>query len=172
MLEEQASNNLRADTSLPSQTKRPPVGNCRSVTCSSSGNQYAKCSVGLHERIISVTMEVQESSTKCVRCRNWGSESSYLWVDGGCRAKFQLCTVDAHDIVCTSLACASDKFQKTQCMINDAQFISTATIEKQLSDAECRKCESYYHDDTSVTVQAGCRARFHVCYKRSMSRII
>ena len=68
-----------------------PINSCPftySKKCSSEAYRYTKCKVA---GIISVELSEQISNTDCGENNRWGHTSSFIWVDDGCRANFQLC---------------------------------------------------------------------------------
>lgn len=60
------------------------------VTCESHGYNYRECGSYKIRQIDRVRLVRQHSKTFCQRGRNWGANRWGIWVDGGCRATFEV----------------------------------------------------------------------------------
>lgn len=59
------------------------------ISCDSQANAYRQCSIdiGRHD---DVRLRRQESVSDCVEGRSWGWNRRGIWVDRGCRARFEV----------------------------------------------------------------------------------
>ena len=64
------------------------------VTCESENERRKECAMDTRG---DVRVVKQLSKTKCVEGENWGLSKHSIWVDGGCRAKFELQGGGAHE---------------------------------------------------------------------------
>ena len=62
-------------------------GGYGTIQCESNDDRRKHCSVSNIDPD-SVTMERKLSQANCYRGQNWGADSSGIWVDNGCRARF------------------------------------------------------------------------------------
>lgn len=63
------------------------AGYGQTVRCESRDNRRRYCDVAVR---YGVTLQRQLSDTRCVHGRNWGWDRRGIWVDGGCRADFNV----------------------------------------------------------------------------------
>ena len=73
-----------AQTNYPGQ---PPQRPGPSVTCESRNNRRNYCAADTRG---GVTLRRQLSQSQCVQGRTWGFDARGIWVEGGCRAEFQI----------------------------------------------------------------------------------
>jgi hypothetical protein len=58
------------------------------VTCESHHNKFQSCSIrDLRSEVVLVE---EFGHARCIRGQSWGNDSNGVWVDKGCRAKFQV----------------------------------------------------------------------------------
>ena len=58
------------------------------LKCSSIGSQYTTCAAG--GLVHAVTVKQQLSSSTCKMDETFGFSDTDVWVDGGCRARFNI----------------------------------------------------------------------------------
>ena len=80
--------NNRPGNNRPGNHPPGNVGYGQTIRCESKDNRRRHCSAQLGRS--SVELARQLSRTPCVRGRNWGTDRSGIWVDGGCRAEFRI----------------------------------------------------------------------------------
>ncbi len=59
------------------------------ISCDSQSNAYRQCSIDIG-RYDDVRLRRQESVSDCVEGRSWGWNRRGIWVDRGCRARFEV----------------------------------------------------------------------------------
>jgi hypothetical protein len=75
---------VSAQMNYPGQ---PPQRPGPSVTCESNKNRRSYCPADTRG---GVTLRRQLSQAQCVQGRTWGFDARGIWVEGGCRAEFQV----------------------------------------------------------------------------------
>lgn len=108
----------------------------------------------------SVYLTRQLSDRDCVKGKTWGYDSSKIWVDGGCRAEFEIYRPDDwRGTRRETFTLESIDGRR------DTKYVDTrggVRLVKRLSEAECRKGRSWDYDRNRVWVDDGCRAVFEV----------
>lgn len=66
---------------------RPGHGGGQIVRCESQNNRHRRCNATVQREVRLVR---QLSRTRCVQRQNWGWDRGGIWVDGGCRAEFEI----------------------------------------------------------------------------------
>ena len=61
-----------------------------SVTCESRENRRQSCAIHGNTQNATVFLAEQLSDSDCTRGSTWGLDSRGIWVDRGCRARFQV----------------------------------------------------------------------------------
>lgn len=75
---------LSAQVNYPGQPPQRPLPN---VTCESRNNRRNYCAADTRG---GVTLARQLSQAQCMQGRTWGFDARGIWVEGGCRAEFQI----------------------------------------------------------------------------------
>jgi hypothetical protein len=65
---------------------RPPGGRDQVVVCGSENNRYKVCPIDLRGARVAIVNN--DSDTRCIEGRNWGTNRDGIWVNGGCRGRF------------------------------------------------------------------------------------
>lgn len=129
-----------------------------SVVCESNDGRYRECRVPFGGPAELVR---QMSDTRCVEGRNWGSRPGLVWVDNGCRGRFEVARYNwptwndyrgQRQVVCES---KDERYR--QC---NADFYGRARIVQQLSNSACIEGRSWGQSRGLIWVSRGCRARF------------
>ncbi|WP_250633937.1 DUF3011 domain-containing protein [Pinirhizobacter soli] len=64
----------------------PPGGRDQVVVCGSENNRYKVCPIDLRGARVAIVNN--DSDTRCIEGRNWGTNRDGIWVNGGCRGRF------------------------------------------------------------------------------------
>jgi hypothetical protein len=111
------------------------------------------------------------SNADCVEGRSWGVSGSTVWVDGGCRGRFEVVANPGSDgwsggawsggswSGSYTVTCESRDAKRVTC---DLPAEGDVRVREQLSNTRCEKGESWGTDGDSVWVDRGCRAVFEV----------
>jgi|GEM_PF-5387104 len=132
-----------------------------SVTCASEDYQRTHCAIDT-SRGVKLTEQLSKSSCN----GNWGYGTGFVWVDEGCRARFNSIELEKPSNadntgqsvaapVRQTVTCASEDYQRTTCPLDTIQGI---VLLRQLSRSSC--ANNWGYGDGFVWVQNGCRAEF------------
>jgi hypothetical protein len=140
-----------------SAVRAAAVPQVETVPCSSDDMRRHWCPVDTRG---GVELARQRSDAKCIFDRTWGYDDRGIWVDRGCRADFQIGTVqfngwgsDYH------IYCASDDMNRNWCPA-DSRF--GVRLVRQRSEASCVMGQTWGYGSRGVWVDRGCRADFRV----------
>jgi hypothetical protein len=143
-------------------------GGAQVVRCDSNDDRYRTCAI---PRGGQVRLLRQISKTRCVEGHNWGRERGAIWVDGGCRAEFEVggrgggwggggwdggwggTPGGGHGQV---FRCDSNDRRTHYCEV-DARRVS---LVRQVSRTPCIEGRTWGVDRRGVWVSEGCRAEF------------
>lgn len=78
----------RPGSSRPGHGNPGNQGHGEVVRCESKDRRRRHCNVPLGRGGVDLVRQL--SDTRCVQGRNWGTDRSGIWVDGGCRAEFRV----------------------------------------------------------------------------------
>jgi hypothetical protein len=155
----------------------------QTINCASKQGRHEYCRVQTDGY---VRLDEQYSDTPCVAGRTWGYDDWGIWVDNGCRAKFivgrrgyydnprrRSRDADRRDYydqsapAARSLTCASKGERYNYCPADTSGYVR---MERQLSDTQCEKWQTWGYDSGGVWVDRGCRAEFTIGRRRGYSR--
>jgi len=161
---------IKADIaeSLRGRRWQPPVSGWtpREVTCSSVDRTYAECRTPFRGPAM---LTFQFSDSPCIEGRTWGQRPGVIWVDRGCRARFQEARGPAplpppsyghgpdYDYGADSIICESRKGGRRRCPTGTDGPVQ---LVEQYSDADCIEGVTWAWTPGEVWVTRGCRARF------------
>jgi hypothetical protein len=118
-----------------------------------------------------VRMVEQLSTAACVEGQSWGVSGSVVWVDDGCRGRFELVSNPGSGgwsggswsggtwSGTYTVTCESRDNKRVTC---DLPAEGTVRVREQLSNTRCEPGESWGTYGDSVWVDRGCRAVFEV----------
>jgi hypothetical protein len=104
----------------------------------------------------------QMSKSPCIKGRTWGFNRKGIWVDHGCRAKFEVgrcewCPKDWSKG--KTISCGSHDFRKNFCRVDTRGGVH---LIKQESKAPCIRGRTWGFNRKGIWVDCGCRAKFKV----------
>ena len=152
-------------------------GGCRAdfalgdVGTAAAGPQYVKCESNSASRKhcpaftqSGVQIIRQLSKSQCIQHSTWGYDRDSVWVSQGCRAEFQIGSVDrlvqeTAKLGPQQVRCESDRGRERRCEVGVWQG---AKLTRQLSKSPCVQGQSWGWDTRGVWVSRGCRAEFTV----------
>ncbi|MGB7495587.1 MAG: DUF3011 domain-containing protein [Candidatus Acidiferrum sp.] len=107
-----------------------------------------------------VKLVKQRGEAECKQDESWGYDAHGIWVDHGCDADFAVgpdaAAAPASPGESKTLTCSSDGAKK-YC---DASTGRGVRLLKKLSDADCKKDDSWGYDGLGIWVDKGCSAEF------------
>ncbi len=155
----------------------------QTIECASKQGQHQYCRAQTDGY---VRLDEQHSDTPCVAGRTWGYDETGIWVDNGCRARFVVGKrgyydeprrrpkdYDSRDYydesapAARTIRCASKGGRYNYCATDTSGYVR---LERQLSDTQCVKWQSWGYDASGIWVDQGCRAEFSVGRRRGYSR--
>jgi hypothetical protein len=134
-----------------------PGGSTR-VTCESKRGDRQQCAIPAGSRI---RLARQLSTNPCRPNETYGQSSSYIWVDEGCRAEFEVTQpgFGGGNGGVTRITCESQNNAQRSCPFPAG---STVRFASQLSSQPCLLNQTYGLSNAYVWVTRGCRAVFEV----------
>lgn len=137
----------------------------REIRCESDSRRHEYCRTYAYGR---VRLERQLSKSACREYDTWGADrdGGGVWVRDGCRAVFIVLPFGpphAHRPRPPHrgyrVTCKSDRFRPEYCPL---QRWGRVELEKRLSDAPCRRYDTWGTDGGGIWVDRGCAAVFSV----------
>lgn len=125
-----------------------------SVTCESRQGRRESCRADTSGGL---RLTRRLSSTACDLGRSWGFDHTGVWVDGGCRAVFEL--RPGFPQAASTVTCESRHGRKNSCR---AETSGGVRLARQLSSSACEQGRDWGYDQTGIWVDGGCRAVFEV----------
>ncbi|MBM4254271.1 MAG: DUF3011 domain-containing protein [Deltaproteobacteria bacterium] len=160
-----------------------PAQAAQSINCASESGRHQYCRAQTDGY---VRLDEQYSDAPCVAGRTWGYDDWGVWVDNGCRARFIVGRRDYYNEprkrprdydrrdyydesapAAQTTRCASKGGRYSYCPTDTGGYVR---LERQLSDRQCVKWQSWGYDSGGVWVDQGCRAEFTVGRRRGYSR--
>lgn len=138
--------------------------------CESTGNGHNECRYDARGDV-TVHVNRQLSSARCVFDESWGTFDGGVWVDYGCRAEFVVrrppeSRESYRPVGGTrdTIRCESQGNRQQACRVDNID-ISSVTIERRLSSSPCVRGETWGVSDgenspPGIWVDRGCRATF------------
>lgn len=157
------------------------------IRCESRNGRTAYCRVDTRAGVRLIN---QTSQRACIRGRTWGVNRDYIWVSRGCRARFEVGDSrygygygrdryydDRYDRRYRDNRYYDNRYydgrgygaaRVLRCESHDGRYnfcdtygsIGRVEIRRQLSDASCRRNQSWGYRSGGVWVDRGCRAEF------------
>jgi hypothetical protein len=125
-------------------------------SCASVDNRYRECQLPIDGRV-RLVRRISESS--CVEGQSWGRRGDRVWVDRGCRARFEVTRGGSGGGAGTGVVdCASDNGRYRECALGPGYF---ARMQQEYSRNRCRQDVTWGTRNGVVWVTDGCRARFY-----------
>lgn len=137
------------------------------VKCSSKDGDFKRCKVSGIKKISNMSVKKRYSDSKCKKGYSYGYDKKSIWVDHGCRAKFNVRykKSSSSKYKTKSVKCSSKDHDFKRCRVKHAKKIKNMSVKKRYSDASCKKGYSYGYSKKSIWVDHGCRAKFKVKYR-------
>jgi hypothetical protein len=130
------------------------AGNLFEFNCSSTESKYRECQLPVDGR---ARLVKQKSDSPCIEGQTWGQRGDRLWVDRGCRAKFEV--VFGGGGTGQRVDCRSEQARYRECPIQRGY------VGKLISDdsgGKCRNAGAWGTRDGLIWVNNGCKGRFEL----------
>lgn len=122
-----------------------------SVICESNNGRYRECRTDFRGGAVLVQ---NLSRTRCIEGQNWGSQGRTVWVDQGCKGRFEQ---DQRQQAGATIRCESRDGRTQQCQTG---FRGRAMLSRQISSTRCVEGQNWGQQAGMVWVGGGCRAEF------------
>jgi hypothetical protein len=130
-------------------------GNLLEFNCASVEGKYRECQLPVDGR---ARLIKQKSDAPCVQGQSWGQRGDRVWVDNGCRAKFEVSVGGAGGAGTGQyIDCRSEQQRYRECAL------PRGYVGKLISDdsgGKCRNAGAWGTRDGLVWVNYGCKGRF------------
>jgi hypothetical protein len=128
-------------------------GNRFEFNCASVEGKYRECQLPVDGRALLVK---QKSDAPCIQGRSWGQRGDRVWVDKGCRAKFE---VSVGSGTGQQVECWSEQQRYRECRIPSGYV---AKLVRDDSGGKCRNASAWGTRDGLIWVNYGCKGRFEL----------
>jgi hypothetical protein len=125
--------------------------------CASVDRKYRECQLPVKGRAVLVK---RLSDARCTENQSWGQRGDRVWVDHGCRAKFEVTRAGwggGGGSGSNLLDCNSDGGRYRECSIGPGYF---GRLVRDNSNGRCRKDSTWGTRNGVIWVTNGCRGRF------------
>lgn len=122
--------------------------------CASVDNRYRECQLPVDGR---VRLVKRKSDAPCTEGRSWGQRGDRIWVDGGCRAEFEVVRSGGGSSG-QFVECRSEERRYSECTIGrgyEAQLVRDHT-------GRCRRDSTWGTRPGVIWVTNGCKGRFQL----------
>jgi Protein of unknown function (DUF3011) len=124
--------------------------------CASVESKYRECQLPVNGR---ARLVKQKSDAPCVEGRTWGQRGDRVWVDGGCRARFEVSRGGGGVGAGGYVDCRSEQQRYRECTISRGYV---GRLSRDDSGGKCRSAGAWGTRDGLIWVTNGCKARFEL----------
>ncbi|NJD31840.1 MAG: DUF3011 domain-containing protein [Gammaproteobacteria bacterium] len=127
--------------------------------CASVEGKYRECQLPVNGR---ARLVKQKSAAPCVQSRSWGQRGDRVWVDDGCRAKFEVVVAGGGGgggVGGGYVECRSEQQKYRECSIARGYVGRLASDD---SGGKCRNAGAWGTRDGLIWVNYGCKGRFEL----------
>jgi len=122
--------------------------------CASVDLKYRECQLPVKGRVV---LEKRLSDARCVEGQSWGQRGDRIWVDKGCRARFEVTRAGGGSGGSNFVDCSSDGGRYRECPIGPGFF---GRLVRDNSNGRCRENSTWGTRNGVIWVTDGCRGRF------------
>ena len=123
-------------------------------SCASVDMKYRECQLPVKGRAVLVK---RLSDARCVEGQSWGQRGDRVWVDNGCRARFEVTRTGGGSGGANVVDCNSDGNRYRECSIGPGYF---GRLLRDNSNGRCRENSTWGTRNGVIWVTNGCRGRF------------
>lgn len=124
-------------------------------TCASPDHRYRECQLPVDGR---ARLVKQKSDAPCIEGRSWGQRGDRVWVDNGCRGKFEVVRGGGGSSSGQQVDCRSQNNRYQECALRkgyEARIVRDYT-------GRCRKDSTWGTRPGVLWVTNGCQGRFQI----------
>jgi hypothetical protein len=130
------------------------AGNLFEFNCSSTEGKYRECQLPVDGR---ARLIKQKSDSPCIQGQSWGQRGDRVWVDRGCRARFEVTFGGGG--AGQRVECRSEQQRYRECPIAHG-YVGRLVGDE--SGGKCRNAGAWGTRDGVVWVDLGCKGRFEL----------
>jgi len=130
------------------------AGNLFEFNCSSTEGKYRECQLPVDGR---ARLIKQKSDSPCIQGQSWGQRGDRVWVDRGCRARFEVTFGGSG--AGQRVECRSEQQRYRECPIARG-YVGRLVGDE--SGGKCRNAGAWGTRDGVVWVDLGCKGRFEL----------
>jgi hypothetical protein len=124
-------------------------------SCASMQKKYEECQLPIDGR---VRLVKRRSDAPCVEGQTWGQRGDRVWVDRGCRARFEVQRVGpGGGAGGQTIDCRSEDGRYRECQIGPGYF---GRLAREYSKGRCREDVTWGTRNGVIWVTDGCKAQF------------
>ncbi|MGB5103894.1 MAG: DUF3011 domain-containing protein [Steroidobacteraceae bacterium] len=125
------------------------------LSCASIDGKYRECQLPVDgiARLVK-----RRSDAPCVEGSSWGQRGDRVWVDNGCRARFEVVRDSGSGGTGQTIDCRSENGRYKECTIGRKY---TARLERDYT-GRCRQDSTWGNREGVVWVTSGCQGRFRL----------
>jgi len=124
-------------------------------TCASKDEKYRECQLPVDGR---VRLVKRKSDAPCIEGRTWGQRRNRVWVDDGCRARFEVVRGGSGGSGAQQIDCRSKNERYREC---DIERGYVGRLVRDYS-GRCRKDSTWGSRPGAIWVTSGCEGRFQL----------
>ena len=125
-------------------------------SCASTDKRYRECQLPIKGR---ARLVKRHSDSPCIENQTWGQRGDRVWVDRGCRAKFEVVRTSGGGAggAGNTVDCRSDDSRYRECEIGPGYF---GRLVREYSNNKCREDQTWGTRNGVIWVTGGCKAQF------------
>lgn len=120
--------------------------------CASTDSRYRECQLPVDGR---ARLVKRISDARCVEGRSWGQRRDRVWVDEGCRARFEVTRSGGANG--RLIQCVSENQRYRECPLGHGYAVK---LVREFSNGRCRPGSTWGTRDGVLWVTGGCRGEF------------
>jgi hypothetical protein len=126
-------------------------------SCASTDKRYRECQLPIRGQ---ARLVKRHSDSPCIENQSWGQRGDRVWVDRGCRAKFEVVRASGGGGGgggANAFDCRSENGRYRECEIGPGYF---GRLVREYSNNRCREDQTWGTRNGVVWVTDGCKAQF------------
>ena len=133
-------------------------------SCASTDKKYRECALPTRGQ---VRLVKRHSDAPCIEGRSWGQRGDVVWVDNGCRARFEVVRDASGGFGGIGGGAGGSDAQRIDCRSSDGRYRECAIgrgyfgrLEREYSRNRCRQDVTWGTRNGLIWVTDGCQAQF------------
>jgi hypothetical protein len=138
------------------------------ITCGNPAGQQVTCPTNGSATGVRLVRDL--SYGRCQEGQSWGHTDSFIWVNRGCRAEFEVTyrgaggpePLPGAGIGTRQITCGSFTNQQVTCKTGG--YATSVRLRQDMSGGRCRQGRNWGNTDSFIWTNGGCRGAFEVSY--------